>query len=209
MGGFDLSVSYTVNIKDGATPELRAQIAKCDPRRLGSFVAPAVAKKVKANFLARPHNQRGWHPVNFWADAARATNYQILPDGVLISVNKIGVRQRYQGGPIRPLNAKALAIPVAEEAYGKVPADFGDQLQLIIIKGKGAWLALKSYEQRPQDRQHGLHQQQGPGLSTVRERLKFLFLLIAGVDQKADPAVLPPDEEILSTARTAALEAIK
>jgi hypothetical protein len=147
--------------------------------------------------------------VNFWAGAARSTNWQVVPEGVLISVNQIGVRQRYQGGPIRPVNAKALAIPVAEEAYGKVPADFGDQLQLIIIKGKGAWLALKSYEQRPQDKQHGRHQAQGPGLSTVRERLKFLFRLSAGVDQEPDRSVLPTNEEILATALEATKEAVK
>ena len=205
-----MSLFVDVEVEDKATPELKRKMEAARPQRLNSFIGPAVSKVVKRNFLARPHNKRGWQPVNFWAGAARSTNWQVVPEGVVISVNQIGVRQRYEGGPIRPTGGrKAITIPVAEEAYGKTAADFGDQLQLVIIKGRGAWLALKSYEQRPQDKQHGRNQTHGPGLSTVRERLKFLFMLSAGVNQDADRSVLPTDEEILDTAVEAATEAVK
>lgn len=126
-----------------------------------------------------------------------------------MSVNKIGVRQRYQGGHIAPVHAKALTIPVAEEAYGKTAADFAGQLQLVVIKGKGAWLALKSFEQRDRDKQRGRHQAHGPALSVLRERLKFLFRLCAGVDQEANPNVLPSDEEYFAEVDKGATEALK
>lgn len=204
-----MSFSFFIDVKDHATPAIRAKIAATSPQRLRAFVGPAESLLVKKHFLALPHNRRGWKPANFWPGAARSTNWQTVPDGVVISVNQIGVRQRYQGGPIRPVNAKALAIPVAEQAYGKTPRDFGGQLQVVVIKGKGAWLALKSFEQRPADKQKGRKKQQGPGLATVRERLQFLFKLCAGVEQAPNPNVLPTDEEIRATAITAIEEAIK
>jgi hypothetical protein len=43
----------------------------------------------------------------------------------------------------------------------------------------------------------------------VRERLKFLFRLSAGVDQDPDRSVLPTNEEILATALEATKEAVK
>jgi hypothetical protein len=204
-----MSLSFSIDVLDRATPAIKEKVAATSPQRLRAFVGPAVSLAVKEHFLMLPHNRRGWKPANFWPSAARATNWQTVPDGVVISVNQIGVRQRYQGGPILPVNAKALAIPVAEQAYGKTPRDFGGQLQLVVIKGKGAWLALKSFEQRPQDKQKGRKKQQGPGITTVRERLKFLFLLCAGVEQAPDPNVLPTEEEIRITAVTAIKEAIK
>jgi hypothetical protein len=204
-----MSASLTIEVKDRASAKLREQMAKCSGARLNAAVGPAVTLLVKRNYLSLPHNRKGWAPVNFWADAARATNWTSVVDGVVVSTNKIGVRQRYQGGWIRPVNAKALAFPVAEEAYGKTPADFPDQLQLVVIKGKGAWLALKSFEPHGQTPRACRKQIQGPAVNTLRERLKFMFLLSYGVNQPANPAVLPSDEEIFSTVTQAAEAAIK
>src|SRR6185437_7675266 len=137
-------LSQSLNIIDRATPALRAKIAKCSGARLNAFIGPRLVLKTQGHFLRLPHNKRGWDPVNFWPDAARATNWEPQVEGVLLRVNKIGVRQRLQGGPIKPTGGrKAITIPVAEEAYGKTAADFGDQLELVVIKGKGAWLALR------------------------------------------------------------------
>ena len=90
-----------------------------------------------------------------------------------------------------------------------------DAMQSIVIKGKGAWLALRSFEQvslgagvvGPAPK--GQKRQKGPGQRTMRERLKFLFRLSAGIEQDPDPRVLPSDEEILNTAVEAAGEAVK
>jgi hypothetical protein len=204
-----MSASFQIDIKDQATPELKRKIEALRPARVNEFVGGALKNLLKHNFLAQPHNKKGWQPLHFWSGAAQSTHYQVIPEGVVLSTSQIGVRQRYQGGTIRPVNAKALAIPVAEEAYGTVPKEYGDQLKLVVIKGKGAWLALKSYEQRPKDEQRGRKQIQGPGISTVRERLKFLFALSASVDQKPNPGVLPSMQEITDTAVEAVKAAIK
>jgi hypothetical protein len=207
-------------IRDAASPALAAKIAQISPNRLNQSVAHSAVRLTKLKLLLLPHNKRGWTPTNFYKRAAASVISTVLPEGVLISIPQIGMRQRYQGGEIKPVNKKFLAIPVAEESYGKVPADFGDQLQLVAIKGKGAWLALRSYESAPSPRGEGRgeggrsakrtrNKQQGPGQSTVRERLKFLFRLSAGVTQQANPDILPTDDQYRDEALNAIEEALK
>jgi hypothetical protein len=205
-----MNFSANIKITDNASPALAAKIAAIAPNRLNQSVAHSAVRLTKLKLLSLPHNKRGWAPTNFYKRAAASVISTVLPEGVLISIPQIGIRQRYQGGEIKPVNKKFLAIPVAEEAYGKTPADFGDQLQLVAIKGKGAWLALRSFETR--NTQHATrtrNKQQGPGQSTVRERLKFLFRLSSGVTQQANPDILPTDEQYREDARQAIEEAIK
>jgi hypothetical protein len=200
-----MSQSFTIDVKDKASSALQRKMDACAPHRLNAFIGPRLSKLTQDHFIRLPHNKKGWKPVNFWADAARSTSWMTLPEGVLIRVNKIGVRQRYQGGVIRPVNAKALTIPIAEEAYGKTAADFGDQLQLIVIKGKGSYLAIK-----PQIKAAKGHRaKRGEAGPSQNERMLFLFKLCASINQDADPNVLPTDDEYSAEAIAGAKEAVK
>jgi hypothetical protein len=211
----DMSITFStsIQVRDNATPDMRAKMAAITPQRLNSFIGPAVALRLKRNFLAMPHNRRGWTPANFYPDAARSTNWQPVPEGVLVSVNKIGVRQRYYGGEIHAVNAGSLTIPVAEEAYGHTARDF-DNLVVVCIPGKGCWLAKKTFEEQPsavkgRRRGPGKRAFQGPALSPMRQRLQFMFRLVKSVEQEPNPDVLPGDDEIKETVATAILDALK
>lgn len=207
-----MSLSATIDFKDRSTPALKRKIDACAPQRLNAFIGPRVVKLTQNHFLHLPHNKKGWKSTNFWADAARSTHWQTFPEGVMLSVSKIGVRQRYHGGIIRPVNAKALTIPIDEHAYGKTAADFGDQLILVRTKDHGAFLALmppKNHSGRAKKKE-GLATHTGPlATATPKDRLLFLFKLCASIEQDADADVLPTDQEYLDEAIAGAKEAVK
>jgi hypothetical protein len=203
-------IAFDAKVIDGATPSIRALMASLTPRRLNAAVGPAATKLTQNKLLSNPPNKRGWPTTNFWPRAAKATNWAETPAGPVISINMIGMRQRFHGGEIKPVNAKALTIPVAAEAYGKTAADFAGQLKLVVIPGKGAWLAKQSFEERPGGRlKAGRRQVQGPGTSTARQRLKFLFYLSKGVTQEAHPEIIPTTDEYGDAAIKAIKEAVE
>lgn len=60
-----------------------------------------------------------------------------VADGTKLTVGSADVRARIlqEGGEIRPKNAKALAVPIHADAWGKRPRDFGD---LVYVPRKGS-----------------------------------------------------------------------
>jgi len=181
-------MTYEVDIKDAATLPLQRKIAACSGRRLNGFIGPAVARLTRNNFRSLPTNKDGYPSTHFWAGAANSTSWTELPEGVLISVSQIGVRQRYQGGEIHAVNASALTVPVSAQAYGHVAADFPGSF--LLKTKKGAWIV-----------------QYGGGRHTD-STLEFLYKLETSVTQDANPNVLPSDEAITETALAAAEKAV-
>jgi hypothetical protein len=151
--------------------------------RMQSVVGPALERQIKKHLLALPHNKKGWRPQNFYKQAAAATSWSRVSGGVLERIEKQGMRQRYQGGTIKPVNAESLAFPINEDAYGKVPSDFPD---LFRIKGKPL-----------------LARTIGKGKNA---RLQVLFRLSKGVTQEGDRNVIPSREALLDEATAAILE---
>ncbi len=176
-----MSLSISISLRDTATPALRRKLAALTPQRLGAAVGPAVADLVRRHFRALPPNKRRFPTTHFWPRAAEATSWQAASDGVLIRINQTGVRQRYYGGPIRPVNRKMLAYPIAAESYGKTTADFGP-LKFIVTEQDGPCLGFP-----------------GARGSTPAP----LFALRKGVDQWPDHSVLPSNKEISDTATRA------
>ena len=185
-----LEVSAVVE-KDLASPRLRAYINSLRPERVAKTIAPPLQTLVRRHLAALPANKRGWPSTGFWEAASRATLATPGADGVHINVNKIGVRQRFHGGHIAPVNARALAIPCSEDSYGKTPKDFDNLFVFTSKKGNGgAWLMQKQ-----------------PNTSSLR--LKALFKLVGGVDQDANPDVIPSHSEMQSVAKAALTKKLK
>jgi hypothetical protein len=103
------------------------------PKSLNPPIGRAVVNVFKQHLFgldrSRP-NALGGARTNFYADAARGTHFDSLPDGVLISVNQVGFRQRVLGGTITPKKAKYLTIPARAEAHGKRASEFNDLIVL-------------------------------------------------------------------------------
>lgn len=198
-----MSVSLSVSISDNATPAIAAKLAKCDPSRLRKLLAPGLLSFTKLHLRANGTNKRGWPSTGFWTNAARATSWQNVDTrgqsvSGMITINAIGVRQRYHGGVIAPVRAKALAIPISPVSYGHPTKDFPG---LFLIKTKkGAYLAQrdasatgKESKTHFNDRAKGM---KGNVSRRHRATLTFLFKLVGSVTQQPDPSCIPSGDQL-------------
>ena len=179
-------ISFSIDIRDNASPALAAQVAKLSPRRLNAAVGPRVSRLFQRNFRSLPANRMGGQSTHFWGRAAAATNWQVSPEGALIVVNQIGVRQRLLGGRIEAVNKENLTIPINPAAVGHVASDFPGLF--CMVTKKGAYLVL--------------------GKANFGG-LQFMFKLVKSVEQDPNPAVIPSKEAILAEAMQAINEATK
>lgn len=190
-----MSVTATISVvRDGATPAVTALAERLSPQRLAAAVGPAVARCVERHLRGLGRNRRGWPTTHFWARAAKATSWAPHVEGAMVSVNQIGVRQRYHGGKISPVKAKALAIPISPVSYGHLPAEFPG---LFLLKTKkGAYLVQYGYGMDGKKVKNAARGMKGNWKSRRGATLNFLFKLSGGVDQAGDPNVLPSHDEV-------------
>lgn len=162
-------------IKDTATPELKAMIAKVDPPRpilsaLGKKLEGVLQRHFKEKD-AQP-NKRGWPSQHFWGRIRNATSFTGATDSeatVVIADPAFG--KRVEGGDIYPKEKAALAVPMDPRAAGKQPS-----ANLI----------------------PGVFRVKGTNRLVIKENgvLVTLWRLYKKVTVPKDPTALPPDEKI-------------
>lgn len=195
-------MSFSISTKDNLTPQLAELNAALSPERLNPRIGAAATETFRrhfANLDSTRQNSLGGGRTHFWAQAARGTHFDVLQDGVKISVSQVGARQRVQGGEIRPVNAKWLTIPARAESYGKRAGEFSN-LRFVIFR-KDELAALIS----------------GSGGATVTRKTKggevstpvkgategtVMYWLKKSVTQEADPTAIPSKEQILADINT-------
>lgn len=198
-----MSVGVIVTIQDHATPAINAMVAQLTPRRLAAKIGPGLNRLVQNKLISNGENKNGWPTTHFWADAARATSWKGLEDGVLISINKIGVRQRVFGGTIKPVNAGALTIPISPVSYGHLASEFPG---LFLLRTKtGSYLVQRGEEVSEKGNTVKRTKGGGNAKRRIRANLNFMFKLVASVTQAANPDVIPSNDTLAS----AALDLIK
>jgi hypothetical protein len=177
-------------------------------RGLREAAGLAVVDCVQKHFEGLPPNRSfPGETSGFWKQASRSTNLVVGDDVAIVSVNKLGVRQRLLGGELHPTgDKKYLAIPARAEAYGKTPGDF-DNLRFAILGRFGAVLI------EAERTDLGL-----PGRGTKRKkpgtRVKnkgetggaVMFWLKRSVTQEGNPNIIPSKETINRVVKTAADE---
>ena len=149
----------------------------------GKASANTVQKHLRGLDRARP-NRLGGTRSHFYSLAALATSFTTDEQGAIVTVAHLGIAQRFYGGTIRPINAKALAIPARAEAYGRRPRDADNPQDLFLRPGKAGRTAA-------------LARRQG-------KRLEIWYWLVKSVTQDPDPTVLPPERDLTDAATTAA-----
>lgn len=191
-------------VNDEVTPAVHDLINSLSPARLAARIGPAVATLVEKYLGRLGPNKKGWPSTRFYEKFARNVRWTPEPDGPIIGIlpaliqgRTVSLRQRVFGGPIRPREARALAIPISPVSYGHVPADFPG---LFMIKTpKGAYLV--QYGQSVGARTARSSRAKGGNPSRrLNASLNFLFKLSFGVNQDGDRSVLPADQDILQTA---------
>lgn len=144
----------------------------------GSVAGYAAANRWREHFYEKDAtpNRLGGRRTHYWAKAGDSVGFKVLGKSISITAAQVGLVHRYQGGTIKPKDAKLLTIPVNPKAHGHRAREF--DLQLIRTgKGRGAKFILAKVRGN-------------------KKQLEVYYLLVPSVTQKADPTVLPPDGEL-------------
>lgn len=200
-------MTQAITIRDEATPALKALRDEIGSKRVNAQIGVAVKVLVQKNFLGRPANKEGFPSSHFWGDAANKTNYQADLGGVTVSVNKVGVRQRLQGGPIRPREGKTyLTIPAIGAAYGHRAGEFSN-LKFTFAVNQWGKMQPALVEAEATRVSFGRKKKDGSRTVKVGDAIRgdqagglVYFWLTKEVNQQPDPTVIPSDEAIEATA---------
>ena len=192
-----MSFAVKIDLQDGASPILRRALDGLTPTRINPVIGRSATNTIREHLFglnqSRP-NRLGGRRTQFYAQAARGTQYQVQENGVVVSINQVGIRQRYFGGTIRPRNGKKwIAVPARSEAHGKTPREFSnlrfvqyrpDLAALLQVAGRSRQSIDDSGNVTGGDEELGL----------------VMYWLKPFVTQKPDPTVLPYGELITSRA---------
>lgn len=187
-----MSVSISIQLPDNGTPAQLRQLARrltILPRVGGRAVATHLRKHFSRLDAERP-NQLGGPRSHFYGQARNSVQNpeDTGTNEATVSINHVGIAQRYFGGTITAKNAGALTIPIHPAAHGQRARAFG-KLDLIPTKNGNALLVTPAT---------GKGKNKTPGTA--------LFLLTKRITQKPDPSVLPEQTELESVAARAVQE---
>ena len=178
--------------------ELRRLQSACAPANLNPIVGRSAVNTFREHFFglnqSRP-NKLGGRRTGFYAQAARSTSSVATETGAIVSVNKEGIRQRLNGGEIKPGPGRQwISIPAIASAHGKLAREFNDLRFVLIRSGGNALAALKRVTGHGRERIDSAGNVTGGGeiLGAV------VYWLKKSVTQKPDATVLPYDELIQS-----------
>ncbi len=157
-----MSVDLHLNIAGDAEARqrIRDKVAQCHPHRVATRVAVPTARHWRRHLAGLPRNKHGYPSTGFWEDAARRVVGAAVANAggfergssVLLTSDKLGLKQRLHGGTIRARNHKYLTIPICAEAYGTRVADWGfENLTLVVLGGKkffALWVASPDVERK-------------------------------------------------------------
>ena len=183
----DISVKVTV------PGSLSDALSKGIPRdAVHQAMGAGVAALLKDHFLARNSrgNSKGFPRSNYWAKAREAVSVGEVDDAhAMVHIRHPGVALHLHGGVVRPVRAKALAVPLRPEAYGVNPRE-GTVANLFVLASKKSGKAFLAGR--------------GPDGKT---RLYWILLHHARVP--ADPDTLPSKPSLEAAAAKGARSALR
>lgn len=180
-----------IDITDRATPMLRAVGGQLVDGSLENAMGRGATNLVQRHLFAynASHpNQLGGKRTNFYSGAAKSTNYRSKPGEVVIGINQVGIRQRWQGGTIRPVRSKYLTIPAIAEAHGRRAREFNNLRVQFNAAGAPSALVEASATKV------GFGKRGVRNKGTVGGRV--FFWLVKQAVQKGAPDVLPTEQSI-------------
>jgi hypothetical protein len=187
--------SYDISITDHATPAIRRVMELGQTRQLNQVLGRAAVNLLRQHFFnldkERP-NQLGGQRTHFWAAAARSTTFTEEPDGVTVSIDKVGVQQRWRGGEIHAVKSTYLTIPARAEYHGKHAREFDNLVFVILKRGGPALVEAEANVLRKGKRK-------GQTVLKPKELTggAVAYWLRRSVYQNADPSVLPTEPAML------------
>lgn len=209
-----MSEAFTITVEGQSNKALADLYKDRLPAGLHESIAKAAADVFRTHFKELDQtraNDLGGKRSHFYWNASQSVQGIPTADGAEVVINHLGLRQRWLGGTIYPVNARKLAIPARAESYGIPPKDFpGD---LVVITFRSGAMALVKDEQTHTTDQFGnyLIKSSAKGQRKSRKRTIGLveYWLVDQVTQDPDPDVMPSPEDILNAVTEATEEFIQ
>lgn len=156
-------------------------------REMGRAIATAVRKHLTL-MDSEKANALGGARTHFYGNARKAVSQPelISGDGIKVTIDHLGLAQRYYGGTITARPGSALTIPVHPAAHGKRAREIAD-LQLIPTPRSAHAKAILA---KP-------NKQSKNGIGEV------YYVLCKRVTQDPDKSILPTDQELTNVAMQA------
>ncbi len=194
-------------ILDEATPLLAGVRTLAQAQGLALVGARAAAIVVRQHLYGLDA-QRHKYGSHFYRQAGDSVSTGIAPQGAVVSINHQGFRQRLQGGRIAPgLGKKYLTLPASPEAQGKRAGEFAGLRFAIVPDQSTAGGTLRPALVRDAQTEIRISKRKKKDgtfsftAKPVRElHPEVMFWLVRSVTQRADPSVLPYDEQLASAA---------
>ena len=162
-----------VSLPDGMTSEMLVQAA-------ARGVSNALQRHFRQRNASAKHRE-GMPRSNYWAHVAASVQTIAKGDKATVLVDHEGAMLHWKGGTVRPVKAKALAIPLAPEAADTNPREYDSGhtlLALVKRKGKAPLLVDKATG-------------------------RALWVLLKSATLDPDASVVPPEESLVQAGRAA------
>jgi hypothetical protein len=162
-------------------------------RRLLVQSGKDVANVLRGHFrkLDQRGNKRGWPSQHFWGNRIRNATAFVgaTEETALVTVADRAYLAKLHGGTIKPVEKKALAIPLRPEAYGARASSI-DNLFVLRLFGK-AYLARREEAATATRNRSGRQESFRP---RAKGALTLLYALKASVTVPADPDAYPEEQ---------------
>lgn len=205
-----MSVLLKLDLRDNAPQSVQELLAQWEPHRVAQVISEPCRIFWRDRMASLGRNKRGWPSTHFWEQAARSVIAAVTADGLVLTCNKQGVRQRWKGGEIKPVGAGALTIPISPISYGHRASEFPG---LFLMKTKkGAFLVQAQAIETSGRKTQKAFKEESAALGgnkkgkRLRAGLNFLFILSHGVNQLPDDRVVPTEDEFMEVAYAALLK---
>lgn len=160
------------------------------PKPILQAAARVIRRLLQRHFREREKtpNALGGRRTHWWAAASRATQIASVTDTeAVVSISQPGMALKVYGGVVRPVQAKALTIPIHAEAYGRRArtVELLTGMKLFKVKPKGS---KNTFLAR----------------STGDDQIRLLYLLASSAKVRPDPNALPNRSQMEREALAAA-----
>jgi hypothetical protein len=214
-----MSIALEITTEE-TSPSFEEMTARIAPRQLLNVMGRAAANLVRDHLVE--HNQEnpnkmGGERTNYYTGAARATHFDLVGDGAVISINQVGMSLHYYGGTVVP-GAKTsaftgkptqyLTIPARAEAHGHRASEFPD---LIVLWGKNGPYALARAISQQVDFVNHKAKKAGEFIAKYTQAGaiqggEVMFWLVKSATISPDPTVIPSEEEFSEAINSAVSE---
>lgn len=184
-----MSLSVQFEVSDTASPALQKALEQLTPGEIAHATGQFLAEAWRDHVADLPDNKMGWPSTGFWEKAARSITWDNGNFGTALHGNQIGMRQRYYGGDIHPVDANKLTIPARAEAYGKTARDFNLRPLYRWANGRPEMFALVEADSQ---RVAFGHRKDGKASQGAVSGGLVMFWLVSSVHQEPDANVIPP-----------------